>query len=772
VGKSSLIEAVSWALFGNESQIVRTSKDGIRSADAAPNEECSVLVEFDIGGDEYRLTRAMKGKDLKMSASLTVNGKAEATGDKAVTESVTSRLGMDHKAFFISVFARQKELNALSTLRPHERKKLILRMLDIDALDRVVADIDKDANRLKDELKGLERSLYTADGRSKTGLLGDEIEILSTSISAAEVELEGAKEMLEAALVAVEGAKAKKAGLASAEKDHRALMEQRIRTGSERTAAVRNLERIIGEIASLQAKREGLESGKAIDEEHQRLLQAKEGMEEHRGLFEEAKGLREGLTRVVGDLLSLDKGIEELRSKAEGGVDDDRVRGVEETLQKVSADMDGRLEAMTRVASETNAIRREVEALTGKMARIREMGPESNCPTCERPLGEHHPFLLGKLEEERKALLERMTVSKESHAALAEERERDVTRKRALERRLSSLREQRTEMAKAQSSLQLLLRNRKALVEDQKEKEARLSGIGDIRFSEEGYRRVRERLRELRPEVDQLRGLEAEVARLPALAKESNQLRKAIEEMDVTIRSIDDRLATLGYLEGSLEEASGEAEALMEKKEAYQAKTWEMSTRLQLLQGKMATKASQLSELTRIEETSKELGGRLEELLVLGQAMRDFRLNVMSRVVPALSEISSSLLSEMTDSKYGGMELSEDYDISVLDGGVGYPLERFSGGESDLANLSLRLAISKVISDRSGSEVNFLILDEIFGSQDQGRKRNVMATLNHLSRRFRQIVLITHIDDVKDLMNHVMVIKEREDGSSEVAVEN
>jgi exonuclease SbcC len=179
-----------------------------------------------------------------------------------------------------------------------------------------------------------------------------------------------------------------------------------------------------------------------------------------------------------------------------------------------------------------------------------------------------------------------------------------------------------------------------------------------------------------------------------------------------------------------------------------------------------------LSELSSIEETSKELGGRLEELLVLGQAMRDFRLNVMSRVVPALSEISSSLLSEMTDSKYGGMELSEDYDISVLDGGVGYPLERFSGGESDLANLSLRLAISKVISDRSGSEVNFLILDEIFGSQDQGRKRNVMATLNHLSRRFRQIVLITHIDDVKDLMNHVMVIKEREDGSSEVAVEN
>jgi exonuclease SbcC len=100
-----------------------------------------------------------------------------------------------------------------------------------------------------------------------------------------------------------------------------------------------------------------------------------------------------------------------------------------------------------------------------------------------------------------------------------------------------------------------------------------------------------------------------------------------------------------------------------------------------------------------------------------------------------------------------------------------YPLSRFSGGEGDLANLCLRLAISRVIADRSGSNVDFLILDEIFGSQDQTRKRNIMLTLNQLAKQFHQIILITHIEDVKDFMENVINVKEREDGTSYVTVE-
>jgi exonuclease SbcC len=140
----------------------------------------------------------------------------------------------------------------------------------------------------------------------------------------------------------------------------------------------------------------------------------------------------------------------------------------------------------------------------------------------------------------------------------------------------------------------------------------------------------------------------------------------------------------------------------------------------------------------------------------------------MERIVPTLSSVSSEFFAEMTDSRYGGIELDEDYEMQVYDGREKLPLSRFSGGAADLANLSLRLAISRVLADRSGNDINFLILDEIFGSQDQVRKRNIMSTLNRLEKQFHQIILITHIDDTKDYMNNVITIRELEDGTSTV----
>lgn len=84
----------------------------------------------------------------------------------------------------------------------------------------------------------------------------------------------------------------------------------------------------------------------------------------------------------------------------------------------------------------------------------------------------------------------------------------------------------------------------------------------------------------------------------------------------------------------------------------------------------------------------------------------------------------------------------------------------------DLANLCLRLAISRLLSDRSGKDINFLVLDEIFGSQDQNRKRNIMTALSKLENQFSQILLITHIDDVKDLMRNVISVYDSKEGES------
>ncbi|HUR70330.1 MAG TPA: SbcC/MukB-like Walker B domain-containing protein, partial [Candidatus Thermoplasmatota archaeon] len=149
-----------------------------------------------------------------------------------------------------------------------------------------------------------------------------------------------------------------------------------------------------------------------------------------------------------------------------------------------------------------------------------------------------------------------------------------------------------------------------------------------------------------------------------------------------------------------------------------------------------------------------------------------FKDHLISRIRPLLSLHAGRLFRELTEGRYADLEVDADYDILVHDDGKPFALARFSGGEGDLANLCLRLAVSQVVAERAGTEgFGFLALDEIFGSQDEVRKGNILRALAGLSGRFRQILLITHIADVKDSADHVLRVEALDDGTSQIVVE-
>src|SRR5437867_9476917 len=127
-------------------------------------------------------------------------------------------------------------------------------------------------------------------------------------------------------------------------------------------------------------------------------------------------------------------------------------------------------------------------------------------------------------------------------------------------------------------------------------------------------------------------------------------------------------------------------------------------------------------------------------------------LNVQLR--PEISELASSFLTELTDARYSELELDDQYNILVLEDGIPKPV--ISGGEEDVANLVLRLAISQMIAERAGQSFSLLILDEIFGSLDESRRQHVLALLRRLGDRFPQVVLITHIEQVRDGLDRII----------------
>ena len=144
-------------------------------------------LDFIFEGDSYRIVREMSGKNLSTSASVLANGKLAANGAETVSKYIQKKLGMDFKSFFTSIFAKQKELNALSSMNASERRPLVLRMLGINSLDEVIKEIRSDKKNKDALIEKLSQDLVDEEGKSKKENYGP-LELLVRSVRVRETE--------------------------------------------------------------------------------------------------------------------------------------------------------------------------------------------------------------------------------------------------------------------------------------------------------------------------------------------------------------------------------------------------------------------------------------------------------------------------------------------------------------------------------------------------------------------------------------------------------
>lgn len=757
-------------LFGSGS-VDRTDKEGIKRSGAGPNEDCSVMLVFELGGVQYQVRRTMRGKNLKADAQLLGNGEVLASSERTVTAQVEKVLGMDHRAFFLSVFARQKELSALSALPPAERKKLIVRMLDLDVLQAVIDNIKKDERDEKKALQFVNEQLLTAEGRPKREVLEAERASLEEDLKALHGQLDDANRDVERLEEELEKAKGQKEWVDLKEKEFR----QRDTRLSEKRSELKGLnerrEATEREIATLKGRLANLPELEARSEEYESLRIAKESMEE-------ARVAHEGRALLLGSLQQNEESIERAEraitdaTKKRQELKDPRgsLEKVSENLSALDSEILDKRKDISVAEAEVRGLQRDVKGLEADRSEIQSLGPDSVCPTCRRTLGEHHTHLVAALEEQRREAEASIAARSGEIDRLREELDTLQRRKAALEDRRKRLQEDDRRASDLDARLEQAAANLDSLRTQRDSLTSELEAKGADDFDEDAYRSLKERLPGLRAASDRYKTLSGEAARLPDLMARKEELDTSIALRQREVQSLEAELAAVGYEEGELEKAqAAHTEAVRAREEGY----GEVSLKVEAIEHTKKRLDDKNKAIAEIEEMERSVEGRarkVQELATLVQVMGDFKQNVMERITPTLSEIASELFDTITDSRYGGIEVDDNYDIQIYDGGVKYPLSRFSGGEGDLANLCLRLAISRVLADRSGNDMNFLVLDEIFGSQDQVRKRAIMETLNRLERRFHQIVLITHIDDTKDMMSNVVTVKELDDGTSDLLV--
>ena len=268
------------------------------------------------------------------------------------------------------------------------------------------------------------------------------------------------------------------------------------------------------------------------------------------------------------------------------------------------------------------------------------------------------------------------------------------------------------------------------------------------------------------------RGIELQVKaeRAEQLVGEAELAEKQLSDREARFERLKNSIASLGFSE----QRYAEVRARYEKAES---EVREAELGLASVQGDLKAAETGRDQVERRLRGRKEREAQVRAVKSdlrmhdeLDRGFHDLRVELNAAMRPEIAERASAFLSDLTDARYSELELDEQYGTMVMEDGIPKPV--ISGGEEDLVNLVLRLAISQMVAERAGQPLSLLILDEIFGGLDESRRYNVVELLRRLGVRFPQVILITHIETLRDEVDRVLHVEFDQRRSMAVVTEN
>jgi exonuclease SbcC len=712
-GKSALVNSILFGLFG----VDRTAKDQIRTHGVLT--DCEVRLVFEHGGQQYEVRRIIKGKNHQTEAELLIGDLQLAVGVREVSAEIGKLLHMDQQVFRASVFAEQKQLDAFSDITKGDRKKMVLRLLGIKPVEDAITAARKEARAKKASTEEMAGSL--PDLTQQEAALADARELQDKTAKLAD---EAAKDLQRATKRFEEAEKTFRASEATRQKAEQfAALHIRAVAEAERLGA--RHEDLEARLEELSANLEGLPR---MEKELTSLAGIGERLAAARKLAEAAQEL----TVAESELEALaapdaETALAELKDAT------DALRAAEK--------------AANRAESKLEQTETQLESAMQLLAKAGELDAAQPCPTCGQELGAAYADVVDHRKQEVAALKKGVTEAKraarqadtEGTAAakrfaaaeqVGKEAQRGLHQREVLERKAADRRSMVAELGKPFDG-----------------------SAPDVPELEIGAQRAEELGRDVA-------GLKAELKHLAQTKKDLTANAKDLEVARIGIGDLAKQLADLAFDPKANEKVAAEREDAQAELERARREEREAANALKDVQKDVAALEAaieQVKELaTRIAEAREDARYVDRVSLLLG----GFRDHLVTRIGPELSREAEALFREVTNHEYEDLKIDEeDLSIQIADAGTYFPTERFSGSEVDLANLALRVAISKHLSRMAGADLGLMVLDEVLGSLDAERKDLFVQAIGGLSAHFHQLFVITHAEQVKDQFQAVIEVQ-------------
>lgn len=753
-GKSTIFEAIFFALYGELKH--KGYKEIVKNSNADPKDTLAVELEFEFDAVSYKIVREFRGKKLNANAKLYKNGTLVSSGSKEVSAFVEELTKMSKEAFIHTIFASQKELSNLSALKNEDRKKMIRRLLGLEKIDFIENSLVEKSRELKREIFAFSEVLL---GESEVKLKQDLLRDNAESKEAMQKDLKSKSKDIDDLKLQEKNIKKELEEFAKTKEYKQKLSAELELIKNSKSMEILNQVKLAAELHELEYKAKKFEELSYIKKEYEALgesLREQDKLREYHlkkeGLQKEQIVLREQYAKSKSDIFTLEK---ECRAYDESVLN---AKNIEINIAVLQDSIKSKRTIENELLAEILSEQKQIDFINAKIENLHSLGTQSACPTCTRPLLEEYDNVITSLStivkethqkkiEEYKKQLQNVKIQKEIF-----EKEKELKEKEFLDltKNINIIQSKLQDLKKAREYFELIeqkgIKNRDEL-----------EALQRFSYSEELHKEIKKSALALEPKYKHLLTLQTELKRVAVIRSDLANTDNKIEELKSKRQNKEREFNLVIYDESKHKQKLQEHDQMLKSIDAKTAVLNEIGIgvakidgEIKILQNTLQNNDAQLKKVQNKKEDLKDY-----EKIKL--SLSEFKTKLNEKASPRISEIASDMYAQITKGKYQYIEVDSDFDFFIYDEGKKHPIERFSGGEIDLANLVLRIAISKTLRELSGaSNIGFLAFDEVFGGQDESRRAEILEAFHTIKEQYRQIFLISHESEIKEMLERVV----------------
>ena len=812
-GKSALLDAITWALWGKAR--------GSSHADLLHygRIDMHVDLEFQAADAHYRVVRRYRtpgGSDLQLQLKGPA-GFHPITGNSIRESQVKLNriIGMDYDTFINSAFLIQGRADEFTNKTPAERKEVLGKIIGLERfneLQRRSRDKASDRARRADEFEG--RLQFMRQETAAKEQLQNELESTVGDLDSLSEDLEARNLRANDLRLEFQDLERRTAEAKEIRRQTPRLQTEISRYEAEahqRSARIEGYRSLIDRQPSIE---DGFAQFQQSLRENDRLNAARARFDE---LSREIHALEQAITQAKARLEEqrrtqkhlLEKVLDPTAQKApelqhrisETANSLETISEEEETLEQESARLQD-LTVQAHTLSETQErLLADGKQVADKLNLLDASHQDARCPLCDTSLGEEGCHRLAasydaEIQQKRrnyaqnqhtlnnlKAQENRLTHQlREKQKTLQRKKQQALRQTAILERQLD---ESRSAAEKAQATLEELKRLEHAIQNDQfaPAQQANLKtvqvSLQALNYSPQRHDELSQRLQKLQPFQLLSQQLSEATQLLPQEQKSLAQARQAAQDRRDQLCQMREALSTLKSDRARLTEIKPQLLNLASDISKLESRQKDLIARRGQFQGSLQRideLERQITRQTRDLQRLREQQSIYDELRV-AFGREGVQALLIDTILPQIEQEANQLLARMTEgrmhvklesqrplqSRKG--QFAETLEIKVSDELGHRSYEMFSGGEAFRINLALRIALSKVLANRSGAPLPTLFIDEGFGTQDSAGREQILDVLSTLEQDFKCIIVITHLEELKDYFP-VRIEVEKRDGAS------